>query len=209
MALSAFAMQMVPFAAFGQSSRFDKTTMETDPPSYPNPGVDVEKSKIAPDLEVKTTELSYGSRADERQKVIIQLKSETDINEMSGNDLSAAERKALIAKEVENNIEKTGILVTDLVSINGNVKKSFNRVGLVSAELPLSKIRQLAESNAVAYISPDSETIALGHVETTTGANLVRNLTSGIRWMDGALVLRSSTVRITLTASFLGKPMAR
>ena len=179
MALSAFAMQMVPFAAFGQSARFDKTTMETDPPYYGQPDTDphsfpkdddVVKTKIAPDLEESLSEMADGVRADQAQQVIIQLKPATNLNNLVGEEVSQSEKERMMAVEVQSNKDKTGILVTDLVSMGGHIKKSFNRVGLVSGELPLSRIRELIEKDEVAYISPDRATASTGHVETTTGA---------------------------------------
>ena len=63
--------------------------------------------------------------------------------------------------------------------MNGRIKKSFNNVGLVSAELPLSNIKELVNSENVAYISPDRETSATGHLENTTGTVQIRALVSG------------------------------
>ena len=226
MVLSALAIQVVPFAAFGQSARFDKTTMETDPPYYGSPDTDphsfpkdddVVKTKIAPDLEEKASDLRSGRRDDEMQKVIIQLKSETRLNEMFGNDLSEAEQKALFAREVRANRDTAGILVTDLASTGGHLNQSFNRVGLASAELPLSKIQELAENENVAFISPDRQTHATGHVETTTGTAQIRPLLSttvngegiGIAILDSGIEANHAdfkpliTSRVTHNRSFL------
>ncbi len=184
--LFALSIQMVSFSVFAQSFRKDQSE-DISVANDSNPDVQEDfapKKKISPDLEEKADQAFYGVVADRMERVIIQLKSETGLNDMAGNDLNENEQKDLLALEVQKNREKSGILVTDLVAVGGRKKKSLNRLGLMSAELPLSKIRQLSDSDEVAYISPDVETIALGHVETTTGANLVRNLNSGTT-LDG------------------------
>lgn len=111
-------------------------------------------------------------RGEETQKVIIQLKSETPLNEMSGNSLDKAAKSEMFAKEVRSNKEKTGLIVNDMVQIGGRVKESFNNLGLISAELPLSKIQELSNNENIAYISPDREIEANdAHVIETTGWN--------------------------------------
>ena len=129
----------------------------------------VAKSKIAPDLEQKADDLLYGRQSDEMQRVIIQLKSETPLNELYGNAMSSAERKQMFALEVSSNKEKAGILISDLSRVNGILRKSYNNLGLISAELPLSQIRELLQSDNVAYISPDRQVEGLGHVGKTVG----------------------------------------
>ena len=177
--LLAFGLQIFPFAAAAQNMKVVEKELISDKEiiSRDEPATEI-KNKVAPDLQAKTDEQSYGFRADETQKVIIQLKSETPFNEMFGNNLSEKQRDALFSGEVRANKEKSGIFMADLRAAGGNYKKSFNRLGLVSAELPLSKIRELANSENVAYISPDREMAATGHLETTTGAANIRNLFS-------------------------------
>ncbi len=201
--LFALSMQMVSFSVFGQS--FEKDQPEEVVNEKPSGPVDeIRQTKIASDLESRALELSAGMRSDDTQKIIIQLKSDSGLDELKDTALSPATQATLFAQEVQKNKEKVGILVTDLMSVGGQVKKAFNRLGLVSAELPLSKIRQLSESDDVAFISPDVETIALGHVETTTGANLVRNLTSGTT-LDG----RGIGVAVIDSAYYLDNEMFR
>ena len=126
------------------------------------------QSKIAPDLEESANEAFHPKRPDAMQKVIIQLKSETNLNDMAG-DLSDTERTAVFAREVQASREKKGIIVTDLVQVGGRFKKAYNNVGLVSAELPLSKINELVKSDVVAYVSPDREIQSFQHIGATTG----------------------------------------
>ena len=83
----------------------------------------------------------------------------------------------MFASEVQSRTEKKNVLViTDMAEMGGRVKKSFNHLGLVSAELPLLESASCSKADKVAYISPDRDTEATGHVETTTGASLVRSL---------------------------------
>lgn len=186
--LLAMSVQMFSFTIFGQSFKTDK--FEEMPKAKQNIQ-DVQKSKIAPDLEKKTDELFYMGGEDQVQKVIIQLKSETPLNEMLddtgsfGNAIGKEERENMFAREVRANKSKTVVLKTDLAQIGGRMKKSFNRLGLVSAELPLSKIRELVSRDEIAYISPDSPTRATGHIEMTTGTSQARNLISPNTQLDG------------------------
>ena len=169
--LFAFCFQMVAFNVKAQLSKSETAPKDETADFAP-------QSKIAPDLQEKTNELMNGVRNDELQKVIIQLKSETGFNEMSGNNSSESDQKQLFAREVSSNKAKAGILMTDLMATGGKIKKSYNNLGLVSAELPLSKIRELLENENVAYISPDRQINASGHLNTTTGVEAVRAQTS-------------------------------
>ena len=165
-----FSALCVQMFAFGISAQTIKSRIkQTDETAKPEISIPTAIYKIAPDLEEKTNNLMFGRQSDEIQRVIIQIKSETPLNEMFGNSLSAADQKSLVAREVTNTKQKAGILLTDLVQINGRLKKSFNNLGLVSAELPLSKVRELSQNENVAYISPDREIQSNGHIGSTTG----------------------------------------
>lgn len=138
----------------------------------------IAKSKLSPDLEEKTDENFYGLRGEETQKVLIQLKSDTPLNILQTNDLSESDQKQMFAREIVGNKVKSGILMGDLAATGGRVKKSYNNLGLVSAELPLSKIRELSENENVAYVTPDRPINASGHLNTTTGVEDVRAQTT-------------------------------
>lgn len=183
--LFALSIQVFSIGAAAQVRGVDKMSMPVDESTSKSKDDEPFKNKISPDLEEKADEAFNGMRSDGLQRVIIQLKSETSLNDMNGNDLSEVDQKELFDREIQANKEKAGILVTDMPRFGGSVKKSFNRLGLLTAELPLSKIRELSESETVAYISPDRETSANGHIETTTGASLVRNLISTTTPLDG------------------------
>jgi len=127
------------------------------------------KYKISPDLEEKVNNVAYGFRADETERVIIQLSTDSPLNNMFGNTLKTADQKRLLKEEAEKAQFNSGILMTDLAEVGGTFEKGFYNLGLVSAKLPLSKIRQLAESGIVEYISPDRPVESFGHIGSTTG----------------------------------------
>ncbi|MBK7706539.1 MAG: hypothetical protein IPJ30_12375 [Acidobacteria bacterium] len=110
--------------------------------------------KVAPDLDEKAESFAAGFQGEETERVIIRLKSDTGLNGMFGNSLSYGEQRRIFAREIRNNQERSGILLSDLINIGGEIKKSYNSLGLVSAEMPLSRVRQIAESDNVEYISP-------------------------------------------------------
>ncbi len=163
----ALCLQMFAFGIQGQTlkSNTKKQDVAIDEVTDAVPS----KNKVAPDLEEKTNDLSFGLRADEMQRVIIQLKSETPLNQMFGNSLSKNEQNQIFKNEVRGNRQKSDILFSDLEKINGRVKKTFNNLGLMSAELPLSKVRELSQNENIAYISPDREISSFGHIGETTG----------------------------------------
>ena len=166
--LLVLAMQMLSFGVAAQLRNSDSKTSAISKVKQEEAEDFSPKRKIAPDLEEKTEEAFHGIRADEIQKVIIQLKSETQLNESLG-DLNATDRDSMFAREVQANNDKKGLIVSDLVNVGGRLKKAFNNLGLVSAELPLSQIRELIKSENVAYVSPDSEIQSFGHIGSTTG----------------------------------------
>ena len=85
--LSAFFLQVFGLTASGQLGKQRKLeATEQSDQTTPNEATPmVEKRKIAPDLEESVDGIVYGRQADKMQRVIIQLKSETPLNEMFGN----------------------------------------------------------------------------------------------------------------------------
>ena len=161
--LLAIVWQMLALAAAAQSARRVAATDDSqDAPQV------LAQSKIAPDLRQKV-EGQYQGAADARQKVIIQLRPATALNEMSGGEVDAAQTRQLFAQELRANQARAAELGGQLANAQGRLIKSFNNLGLVSAELPLSQIRQLSESENVAYISPEREVKSFQHVGLTTG----------------------------------------
>lgn len=167
--LFAFCLQMFSFSLNAQSlinGNEDKPKVKTVPTNSAN------NSKIAPDLQENVDELFFESRPDQTQKVIIKYKDQAD-------------------SEVVNN----GIILSDLATQNkintklgvlgGRSKKSFSKMGMISAELPLSKIRQLSEDENIEYISPDRPIkSSYSHYYETTGARDGYSEISGLN-VDG------------------------
>jgi len=112
--------------------------------------VDGERGKIAPDLEESMKVAQELNSPDELQRVIIQLSD------------SAPDMRDAVSREV---------MSVKMIGTGGRYRKSYKNLGLVSAELPLSRIRELEADPDIAYISPDRPVESLaGHVYITTGA---------------------------------------
>ncbi|HEY7545817.1 MAG TPA: hypothetical protein VID27_13075, partial [Blastocatellia bacterium] len=71
-------------------------------------------------------------------------------------------------------IPKSGLL-SALNKMGGRVEKIYDRVGSLALNIPLRFLNALAAQGDVKYISPDRPAQMMGHLEATTGANLVRN----------------------------------
>lgn len=174
--LAAFCLQMFSFTATAQLVN-DKNAAKQNDEMISEATIDERfvvhnaPYKIAPDLEEKTDEVFHNLRGDETQRVIIQLKSEASLNLITSDTISDADQKETFAGEAVKNKEKTETLINDLAQVGGKVKKSLNNLGLVSAELPLSKVRELVKSDTVAYVSPDRGVQSFGFVEQVIGAN--------------------------------------
>jgi serine protease AprX len=77
--------------------------------------------------------------------------------------------------------------LSSLRSKGGFVLASYNNVNAVAAHVPLNQIDEIAAQSQVDYVSVDRPTQAMGHLETTTGANLARaygTLSTGV--IDGS-----------------------
>ena len=124
------------------------------------------RPKIARDLEDDVE--SANDQPDQMRRVIIQL---------SEKKAGTSQAKGILLTDAA----RTGILLTDaaarsqlqekLARHNGQLDKTFNTMGLITAELPLSRIRELEYDDDIAYISPDRLVASHGHVETTIGAS--------------------------------------
>jgi serine protease AprX len=65
--------------------------------------------------------------------------------------------------------------LTALLSRSGvKVTNQFSKLNTIAVDLPASVINELAYFDEVSYASPDSEIKVLGHINNTTGADLVR-----------------------------------
>ena len=124
-------------------------------------------------MEDSVGRMEMGFRRDKTQKVIITLKEDPEAGSIS----ESCQTGISMADRTEN-------LTNDLASKNGRLKGSFDRVGVISAELPLSQIKELAKNPNVAYISSDRPIVSTGHIENATGALQSRGLVSG-KTLDG------------------------
>mgnify|MGYP003460505886 FL=1 len=125
--LSILLMNVLVIPIFAQSKIASQKTnvaeSETPEPSFDQESEFDRRSKVAPDLEEKLDDLSRGQRPDSKEKVIIQLKSDSGLNDIADNSLTAAEQKKLFAREAESNALKGGLLIADMVQFQGKVKK--------------------------------------------------------------------------------------
>ncbi len=93
--LGAMVTQMLPISVIAQKSPNKVNTIVTEK-NEETGTIEYRETKVAPDLEKKTNDLYFGFQNDETVKVIIQLKSETPLNEMFGNDLNDTEKTAVV-----------------------------------------------------------------------------------------------------------------
>ncbi|MFN0124281.1 MAG: S8 family serine peptidase [Blastocatellia bacterium] len=73
-----------------------------------------------------------------------------------------------------------------LAMLGGRVTQKYPGMGLVSIEAPRAALRRIAAEGALSYVSPDRPVAAMGHVDITTGATLVRKVISGVSNLNGA-----------------------
>ena len=69
-------------------------------------------------------------------------------------------------------------------ALNGRFGKAYTAVGVITAELPLEKIREMEADPEIFYISPDRPVRSFGHIEDTAGASQTRSLVPGTT-LDG------------------------
>src|ERR1051325_9305608 len=125
------------------------------------------QSKLAPDLEEETNEVTLSRRRDKSVGVIIQLRGATSLNEEGATEgLSAEQRERIFADDVRVNAIRTPVMRARIESLRGRFKRSLNHLGLITAEMPLSKVRDLGDDPEVAYVSPDRAVDSAGHIET-------------------------------------------
>ena len=176
--LAALLLQTLSGPLLGQSARLVKARPDLSTP-VEVPAVReqvafdevVAKTKIAPDLQNDAEDAFAQRTPNETRKVIIQLKSESGLNEQFGA-LPAGDRASTFARENQTNRRLSSAVGARVSSMGGRVSKTLNNLGLVAAEFPLDKIRELSEDPNVAYISPDREVTSSQHIGNTTGINL-------------------------------------
>src|SRR5687768_5694562 len=131
-------------------------------PQIENP--DSEAAKIAPDLEESISEAMNLTAEGETRRVIIQMK-EIEADHLTQEYDSGDSPHIFITSERRSMIREK------LRHFQGRLKKTFKSLGLISAELPVSRIKELAMDDDIAYISPDRAVASTGgHIETTVSA---------------------------------------
>ena len=149
------------------------------------------RKKMAADLDKEVARAQSGSAAAQLRRVLVRPKA-------------AAPRRAVPNK---------------LARLGGKVRQMYKSFNLLSAELSLGKIRELAADANVEYIAPDREVRPSGLLEETTGAAQIRNRLStttldgrgiGIAVIDSGLYsahsvfARSKATSVVLSRDFTG-----
>src|SRR6266496_4863174 len=109
----------------------------------------------------------------------------TDLEEAVSNSPYGMVRVIVDTKSSANSAAYSHLMAR-IGDLGGIVFRSLNSGKTAAVEIPASAISALADDNAVNYISLDRNTQVTGHVETTTGASLVRNYgTTSTGTIDG------------------------
>src|ERR1044072_1158553 len=136
LALSPGAQSLKPFK--GSVTAQEERKVQMDPVQAPAQTAD---SKLSPDMQEAVDGLNRTSSNDPMMRVIIQVQTSTNLNFLAG-ELPATQAGQMIAAEAKENKMKAAGLRTTLSTLRGSLKRTFNNVGLVSAELPLSKVKE-------------------------------------------------------------------
>ena len=91
---------------------------------------------------------------------------------MMANDPSGKTRVDVIlqAKDADS-----PVLRTLFAQGNARIRSRVGTSDTLIVNLPLSMLQELSLSGMMNYVSPNRPTVTTGHVETTTGATMVRN----------------------------------
>ncbi len=95
-----------------------------------------------------------------------------DLRDMMANDPSGKTRVDVIlqAKDADS-----PVLRTLFAQGNARIRSRVGTSDTLIVNLPLSMLQELSLSGMMNYVSPNRPTVTTGHVETTTGATMVRN----------------------------------
>jgi subtilisin family serine protease len=168
----ALLLQTLPLGVLGQKTNGDNSLSEKQTIQ-----VSESKPKLAPDLAEETEALSIGAQEDKTQRVIVQL------SDSKAEQLRAESFGMPSQTDTKRPVDKTGILMSDFAAhdgmqtkmkdYQGAVKKTFDTMGLMVVDLPLSKVREMANDSDVVYISPDRpvESFGEGHIEIASMAS--------------------------------------
>ncbi len=129
------------------------------------------QNKLSSDLEETIGAVDRRLKKDKLQRVIIQLREATAADEMNVQQLGGAVDEQALALEVQTNQMRSTALRAKIEGLNGHFTQALHHLGFITAELPLSQIRELTDDPEVAYVTPDREVASSGHVAFATGAD--------------------------------------
>ena len=139
--LFGLGLQMLPLTINAQKLpgvRQEKSVVKTVEDTDPQPN-----NKVAPDLEENVDQMLFEGRPDSTQKVIITLKEDKKTDE------EKYDSGILIG-----NLTGQDEVNTKITGVGGRLKKNFSKMGMISADLPLSKSGNWRRMNSVAYTAP-------------------------------------------------------
>ena len=184
-------LQVVPIGAIAHESALRSKASSQQPadleqnlakPQDESQGGNSWRSKLAADLQQRVDVVTTGRGRDKMSKVIIQLKDKAPRGQnIKGIMVTDIKRTMLGDSSVRADLQ------TKFERLNGRLKNTFNTMGLISAEMPLSRIRDLEYDDDIAYVSPDRPIASYGHVEQTIGAGVTdaRTQVAGFTSLNG------------------------
>src|SRR5258705_3350116 len=178
-------LQVVPMGAIAQKSASSQKAINQQDSAEPQDEARAGnswRSKLAADLEQSVDVVTTGRGRDKMSRVIIQLQDKAPVGQnIKGIMVTDIKRTMLGDSSVRADLQ------TKFERLNGNLKDTFNTMGLISAEVPLSRIRDLEYDDDIAYVSPDRPIASHGHVEQTTGAGVTdgRTEVAGFTSLNG------------------------
>ncbi len=131
-------------------------------------------TEIASDVQLKDRfkKVDLNGSDDSSDDSFVGDKISPDLREMMANAAPNQKVKVILQSDDINNPELLAILQ------NNNVKIENRAEGLnmLIIELPVTAAEQIAAVRGAKHLSLDRKTVSLGHIETTTGASLVRSV---------------------------------
>ncbi|HEY0430346.1 MAG TPA: S8 family serine peptidase, partial [Pyrinomonadaceae bacterium] len=185
-------LQVVPLGALAQKSDLSDRAASEEAAETRQEQADEQKGsqgngaswrpKLAADLEKSVDDVNVRRGRDKMSRVIIQLKDKAPVGKnLKGSMVTDLKRSMLADPSVQADLQ------SKFARLNGNLKSTYNTMGMISAEMPLSRVRDLEYDEDVAYVSPDRPIVSFGHVELTTGAGPIdgRTEVAGFSSLNG------------------------
>lgn len=127
--------------------------------------------KLSSDLQERIGAVNRNLKKDQLQRVIIQLRETNSAASINFDGAEMALVEQTVAAAATTNQMRSTAMRARIEGLQGKFTRALNRLGFITAELPLSKIRELSTDPEVAYITPDRTVAASGHVAYSTGAD--------------------------------------